>query len=126
MLSLLSRGVRAGFDRDDEAQERKIGFLLSERCKPGDKWAARSRGIVRVARHRKKEAQWNKVRVAIAGAAEMGEIDLRMNQLMVHEILDLLPYIKRREVLEAMLSNDMKRILKAGRLVREELPNLSD
>jgi hypothetical protein len=124
MLSLLVRGVRSGFDREDEAQERRIGFLLAERCKPGDKWAARSRGIVRVARHRKKEAQWNKIRVPIVGAAEKGEMNLRMDQIMVHEILDLLPYIKRREVMDAMLSNDMKQIMKAGRIVREELPGL--
>ena len=123
MLSLQFRGVRAGFDRDDENQERQIGFLLAERRKPGDPWAARSRGIVRVARHRKKEAQWNTIRVPISGA-EKSETEIRMDQLMIHEILDLLPYIQRREVADAILSNDMKKIMKAGRIIREILPDL--
>lgn len=125
MLSLKSRGVRSGFDWDDENQERKLGFLMADRCKPGDTWAARSRGIVRVARHRKKEAQWNHIRVNISGA-EKAEVKTRMDQIMVHELLDLLPYTERGIVTKALEANDERRIKRAGRIVRKLLPGLED
>lgn len=122
-----SRGIPIGFDWDDEKQERAIGRLLAERCKPGDSWAARSRGIVRVARHRQKERRWNTIRVEIKGA-EKTAVGLSMAGIELREIMDMLPYATSPDILKLIrakvdeaLAGDDRKIRKAARLIRSVL-----
>lgn len=118
-------GVRYGFEWDDVRQERAIGAIMAERTKPGDSWAAYSRGKVRVARHRKKEAQWNTFKISIRETSKGDDFwETKYNQILIHEILDLLPYSFQNKVKKALEIGDGRTINKVGRLIREMLPHL--
>jgi hypothetical protein len=123
------KGVRVGFDRDDEAQERALGRLMAERRKPGDYWAARSRGIVRVARHRLKERKWNMIRVSLSEANRC-EVGLKMAAIELREIMDMLPYAASPSIMKlieddvkAVLEGNNRKLKKAARLIRSVLGN---
>lgn len=129
MLTLASSrrsGIPVGFDWDDENQERAIGRILAERTKPGDTWAAKSRSIVRVARHRQKESRWNSIRVEIK-AAERAEIGLRMAGIELREIMDMLPYSTSPDILKLIRAKvdeamtDERKISRAASLIRSVL-----
>lgn len=113
--------VISGFDKDDERQERALGHLMAQRLHPGNKWAAILRGRARVGIWRKKEAKWNSIRVDLTGA-EKATIGLRMDQIEVHEYLDLLPHVMdRKKAEEILLSNDGRKIARLGRIIRKRL-----
>jgi hypothetical protein len=119
-------GIPVGFDWDDENQERALGRILAERKRPGDAWAARSRAIVRVARHRKKERQWNKIRVRI-DAADRADVGIRMAAIELREIMDMLPYATSPDILKLIRETvdeamtDGRKIRRAASLIRSVL-----
>lgn len=120
-IGLKEGPVRSGFEPEDRYQEGAVGILMSERTKPGDRWAGRSRAIVRRARHMKRERAWNILRVPIQDSDKV-EMSKAFEKALLHEVLDLIPYAKRQEVLKALLSKDGRKIRRAGRIVRENLP----
>lgn len=118
------RAVVVGFDPDDVRQEEALGRLLAEKKHPGDLDCADSRAKVRAARHRKKEREWNQIRVQILHHDRV-EPSLAFERALVHEILDLLPYADKEDVLKALLEGDGRDMRRIGRLIRERLPKLA-
>lgn len=117
-------GTVVGFDRDDVRQEEALGRALAERRRPGDPDVAESRAKVRAARHRKKEREWNQIRIPIMGH-DKPVLDLAYETALVHEILDLLPYAMKEDTLKVLLEGDGRDLRRVGRLIREQLPDLS-
>lgn len=115
--------VRYGFEPEDIGQEAAIGRLLAERKHPGNKLAAFLRARVRIARHRRKEGLWNSIRVPILDH-DRAVAGLQFERALIHEILDLLPYSKREEVLIGMLSGDGRVLRRLGRVIRKLLPGI--
>jgi hypothetical protein len=52
------------------------------------------------------------------------DIGLDFETMLLREILELLPMTVKRSVLKALLSTDGRKIIKAGRIVREKLPEI--
>ena len=120
----LSRGgVRDGFDHEDERQERDLGRWQSEQRWPGDRWKAWMRSRRRVAFHRRREARWHTLRVPM-DEKYRAVLDRTYQTILVHEILDLLPFAVKEDVLKVLLTKDGRLYRKAGRRVREALPEL--
>jgi len=122
------RGVRCEWDPDDIKQEAKIGIFIAERECPGDRAHGKNRARQRIARHIKRECGWWSLRRNLPDQEWPGyarEDDV-FRGIIVREMLDLLPYAVKGEVLFALLSNDGKRIKRAGRLVREALPGIEE
>jgi hypothetical protein len=115
--------VQYGFEPEDVKQEAALGRLQAEVTKPGDAWAAESRAAIRVGRHRKKERAWAQLRIPILDHDKVTE-DIQYQQTLAHEILDLLPYATKDEVLTALLEGDGRNIRKAVRRIKEELPGI--
>jgi hypothetical protein len=125
MTSLAVSPVRYGFEKEDVWQEGQVGILLSERRKPGDRWAGKMRARARIGRHRKKERDWNTLRVPIQ-ENDRAIVGVQFEQILVHEILDMLPYAVKEEALKAMIEDDGRKLRKIGRKIREELPHLAE
>lgn len=117
-------GERYGFETADIRQEEAIGVLLAERKHPGNKQVSRDRAKVRAARHRKKERAWNNLRIPIREVDRTVE-GLQFERALIHEILDLLPYATKEEVLKALLEGDGRQMRRVGRIVRELIPYLN-
>ena len=116
--------VRYGFEPEDLHQEGALGIEQAKRRKPGDWWLAKMVARQRRARHKAKERAWNTMRAPLE-AIRKHDPGIQYARILIHEILDLLPYAKRAEVLTAMLSGDWRRIYRAGRVIRRALPGLS-
>lgn len=120
------RPIRACYDVEEIGQVAKIAIHIAESQHPGDRGHGKHRARQAIARYRIKERRWFDVRVPLSRV--IGGVDedrRRFELILVREILDLLPYTVRDEVLTALLSNDGKRINRAGRLVREALPHIT-
>ncbi len=115
--------VRFGFEPEDRYQEAFLGKLMSERTKPGDDDAARSRGRVRVGRHKKNEAKHAAGRITGPLIHPTRE-DHILEVIMIREILDLISYVNRDENLLALLDN-VKELRKIGKIIRETRPDLA-
>lgn len=116
-----------GFEKDDVEQEEALGLIMAERCQPGNASAALSRAKVRVGRHRKRERDWNSIRVTIRNVDKThNEDDLRMNQIFLHEILDMLPYALREEVLRELAKGDGRKLGRLGKSIARLFPFLKE
>jgi len=130
--------IRLGFDREEERQERDFGAFLAERRHPGNKFVLFSRQRVRVARHRHKEGLWsdfkkkliaeshggifhNKIPIPVT-SMDRASMETQMSQIMLHEILDLLPYITREEAIRVVLEGDGRGIRRMGTKIRGMVP----
>ena len=122
-LSRLIGPVRYGFEPEDRSQEGALGVIMAERTKPGDLWAGRSRAIVRIARHRKRERDWSIVRLPINSSDHVTS-GLDFEAIMLREILDLLPYSLKDEALVALVEGDGRVLRRVGREIREALPGV--
>ena len=74
-------------------------------------------------RHRKREAEYHNKKdgsqnVEVIALTE----DKTYEQILIHEILDLLPFTLREEALTVLLSGDGRATRRVGRLIREHLP----
>jgi len=126
-------GIIAAYDTEEIRQVRKIATHTAERERPGNKQHAFLRGKQAVGRYRIKERRYYELHVnanedwLMAIDAERA-VTMRddYNTFLVREILDLLPFTIKDEVLTALLSNDGKRIGRVGRLIRETLPKLTE
>lgn len=116
--------VRYGFEPEDLHQEGALGIEQAKLRKPGDWWLAKMVARQRRARHKAKERAWNTMRAPLE-AIRKHDPGIQYARILIHEILDLLPYAKRQEVLTAMLSGDWRRIYRAGRVIRRALPGLA-
>lgn len=114
------RGTVYGFEKEDVEQEKALGVLMAGKCQPGNARAAESRAKVRVARHRKKEWAWNSIRVTILERDREVSDELMFNQIYLHEILDLMPYM-RGEIMMILEEGDERKINRVGRFIREFL-----
>jgi hypothetical protein len=83
------------------------------------------RARARIGRHRKKERDWNTLRVPIQ-ENDRAIVGVQFEQILVHEILDMLPYAVKEEALKAMIEDDGRKLRKIGRKIREELPHLAE
>jgi len=119
-MPYFSRGTVYGFEKEDVEQEKALGVLMAGKCQPGNIRAAESRAKVRVARHRKKERAWNSLRVTILEHDRAVSDEVKMNQIYLHEILDLMPYM-RKEVMAILEEGDERKINRVGRFIREFL-----
>lgn len=121
-----ARGVRSEWDPDDIKQEARMGIMIAERECPGDRAHGRNRARQRIGRHLKRELSWWERRAPLPAREWPGfaKTDRIEEVILIREILDLLPFVVRDEVLFALLSNDGKRLKKAGRLVRESVPGI--
>jgi len=117
------KGCHYGFEPEDIRQEAAVGALLAERCHPGNKLTKYLRSKVRVARHRHKEGEWKRMRVTIVGNEPL-DPGIDFDRILLHEILDLLPYVTKEEVLTALIDGDGNRLIKMGRIIRETLPGI--
>jgi hypothetical protein len=124
-MSALPAGIPYGFDFDDERQEAALGKHQAELRKPGDSWAAHSRAKVRVGRHRKRERQWNTIRIPLYDH-DRGVMGLQYEQALIHEILDLLPYSNREEVLKSLLSGEGKVIKEVKSILEKKYPGITE
>jgi len=117
-LKNLRGPVRSGFEREDRCQEAALAVLMSERTKPGDHDAARSRAKVKVGRLKKREARWNGFAVRIMVPNVRFEDEQLFNELHVREILELLPAALKDETKEALLQNEGRKLRRLGRIIR--------
>ncbi len=115
--------VRYGFEYEDVNQEFALGKILSRKRRPDDGFAAYQRGKTRAARHRKKEREWNQIRVPIMESDKEVAND-QFEKALLHEILDMLPYALKEDALRALLADDGRMIRRVAREIRETLPNL--
>ena len=116
--------VQDGFDPDDLAQEAAIGILMSERTQPGNRHAARLRARQRMGRHRAKEAEYHKRKAPDLEAVTAAPEDAMFERILVHEILDLLPFALKEEALTVLVSGDGRALRRIGRVIRESLPQV--
>ena len=112
------KGCRYGFEVEDLKQEAAVGVLMAERLHPGDKLARFLRVKGRVHRHKKKEAEWKNMRRSILGV-EKASPDKTYERILLHEILDLLPYAVKEETLTVLLEGDGRSIRRMGRIIQE-------
>jgi len=131
----LRHGVRYGFEPEDVRQEYSLGRILSFRRRPGDEFSARSRGKVRSARHKKQEQKYNEIRISLdeltikPGSDEKFEPKaspgLQFEHALAKEIMDMLPYAEREEILKSLLEGDRREMRRIGRMFRERFPGLT-
>ena len=120
------QGVRSEWDPDDIKQEALYGIFIAERECPGDRAHGRNRARQRIGRHIRRECRGWELRTSLPDREWPGlaRYDRTEEIILIREILDLVPFAVRDEVLFALLSNDGKRLKKAGRLVRESVPGI--
>ncbi len=123
-----SRGPNLWYDPDEVKQEAKIAMHIAHEQRPEDLAFVRSRARQAIGRHLRRQRKHVIGRVSIAAAMHVpdaAETQRAYEAILLREILDLLPYTVKDEVLTALLSNDGKRIGRAGRLVRATLPGVT-
>ncbi len=116
-------GVRNGFDPEDVRQEGAMGILQAEKERPGDKGLGRDRARRRIARHRRKEANHHGRIIIPVSPVHPETYALQYEMALAHEILDLLPYAIKEDVLKR-LQGDGRELRVVGRIVREALPGV--
>ena len=117
-----------GFEKEDVAQEMALGVIMSEKCKPGNIKATESRAKTRAGRHKKKEREWNNFRVSIISKDKPVDMEKMMfNRVLLHEVLDLIPYSLKKETLNVLLKDgDERKINRLGKAIARLLPMLQD
>lgn len=118
------RGIVARYDVEEIKQVRAIATEAAAKERPGNSQHAWKRGQQAVGRYRIKERRYYELHIS-ADVERPVTMEADYNAFLVREILDLLPFTMKDEVLTALLSNDGKRIGRAGRLIRETLPKLT-
>lgn len=117
------------FDPEDENQERELAKLLYRRRRPSDSSPLgalyeKLDGHKRVARLHKHEIEWSAFHVSMIEEMTRGDDGFDFESMLIREILALLPYAVKKEVLRTLASADGRRIRTAGRLIRESQPEL--
>lgn len=113
-----------GFEKDDERQEFQLGKLLWLSTHPGHP-DGDLKGYRRLIFHRKRMAKHHGgLRVRMIEEITKADYGLEYENLLVKEILALLPYAVKQEALRALAGADGRSIRRAGRLIRENLPDL--
>ncbi len=117
-------GVRYGFEPEDRRQEGAIAIWQANQEKPGDKLHAWKEAKKSIRRHKRREKRYNNFRVSVTGA-EVADEGIRYDQILLREIMDLLPYSMRVEVQDVVeRDDDGRRIRRVGRTIREMLPGI--
>jgi len=111
-----------GFEKEDLAQEMALGRLQAERLHPGNDYRAYSRGHCRVGRWKSEEAKYahfkQNLRVEIVSRRDE---EVAFHSMLLHEILDFLPLVKKEEALRVMAREDGRELRRVGREISEEL-----
>jgi len=105
---------------DDLDQERALAEVLSK--KYGHEEPRTALHVVRRARrHRKKEFQYAAIYVPLP-EQDHGREDIAFERILVHELMDLLPFTAREAIVVALSTQKHRKIKKAATIVRENLP----
>jgi len=117
--------VNNWFDSDDEKQEYELGRIVWLKKHPNAKRNDTDlMGYWRRGYYRKQQARWMSLRTTMVEQIMKTDIGLDFETMLLREILEMLPMSAKRSVLRALLSTDGRRIIKAGRIVREKLPEV--
>ena len=127
----MKRSQVIGFERADAEQEFELGRLQWIRKHPECPDGMRNgypeadlKGYKRLIFYRRRQARWANVRTRLVEQVVRSDYKVDFESMLIREILALLPYTVRGEVLRALASADGRKIRKAARLVRETCPEL--
>lgn len=112
-----------GYEKDDEKQEHALGKLLWLKSHPGHP-DGDLKGYRRVKFYRARQGRWSRMRVQMIEEITRADTKTEIEAIELREILALLPYAARAEVLLAVAANDGRHFRKAGRAVREAIPEV--